>query len=133
MHSSPLSNLVSRKEPVLDIPALATGKAKETTDAIVKICTEWGILQKMIAVVFDTTSTNSGCLQGIAVNLEKVFGHQLIHIVGILRHHMFERIGSAVADSLFPSTCPKNTVFKPPLQAWDSQTFPRVVTRAAPS
>ena len=113
-----LTNLLTGKETILDIPGLENGKAKETTDAIVKICEDWGILKRIVAVVFDTTSANSGCLQGIAVSLEKVIGHQLVNIY--CRHHIFERIGGAIADTLFPSTCPKNAEFKPLLQGWGS-------------
>ena len=66
-----LTNLISGEEKILDIPALSTGKSKETTEAIVNIYREWGILQRIIAVVFDTANTNSGCLHGVAVSLEK--------------------------------------------------------------
>ena len=73
---------------------------------------------KIAALVFDTTSLNSGYKNGIVVQLEKEFGRSLLQLA--CRHHIFELVGGASCTKVYGQTTgPKEEVFKKLIDNWD--------------
>ena len=73
---------------------------------------------KIAALVFDTTSLNSGYKNGIVVKLEKEFGRSLLQLA--CRHHIFELVGGASCSNVYGQTTgPKEEVFKKLIDNWE--------------
>ena len=51
-------------EKLLQVPALASGTGRERASAVCNVIQEWGLQDKMNAIVFDTTSLNTSRING---------------------------------------------------------------------
>jgi hypothetical protein len=60
---------------------------------------KWDVTEDLVAMSFDTTSSNSGRKNGAAVLLEKLLGRNLLYLA--CRHHILELVVSKVFTSLF--------------------------------
>ena len=74
---------------------------------------------KLLALVFDTTSVNTGVRNGIIRHLEVGLGRKMLHLP--CRHHIAELVcGAAAAEVYGPSTSPNEEAFKKLAQTWSS-------------
>ncbi len=73
---------------LLGIPPIknATGSAQES--AVINLLSEWSVLNRLIAQVFDTTASNTGVRSGCAALIEKTIGRALLWLP--CRHHVLE-------------------------------------------
>ncbi|CAH0562835.1 unnamed protein product [Brassicogethes aeneus] len=58
-------------EQLLGVPELLTGTGREVSLAVYNMLTEWSLLNKVQAFVFDTTASNTGRLNGACHLLEQ--------------------------------------------------------------
>ena len=96
---------------LLGIPKTPNGTDAATKDAVCTLLTDWNINDDILALVFDTTASNSGKDKGASVLIEK----ELNYKVGYFgcRHHVAELMASATWKELFgESKSPDNPLFK---------------------
>ena len=98
----------------------------QTGDAIfqgvLKLLVEFGVTERVIAMSFDTTSSNTGPTQGACIRLEKHMQKALLWLA--CRRHVMElhikHVASVVAEEISGrlSTGPANTLFKRMQDKW---------------
>ena len=85
------------EEILLGIVPVANGTAAKEHEAILNLLRERKIsLDKISACVFDTTSVNTGEVNGIVRKLERTFEHPILELA--CRHHMYELVCGAASD-----------------------------------
>lgn len=84
----------SNVEKLLGVNALASDTGKEISSAVYNLLLDWDLIVKVQAFVFDTTSSNSGRLNGACVLLEQLLNRDILFFA--CRHHVFEIILQAV-------------------------------------
>lgn len=85
--------------------------------AVYKILTDWNIADKVTAMSFDTTSTNTGINIGACVILQKLLGRELIWLA--CRHHFYEVVlGSVFEIKLGSSSAPEVAMFERFAKDW---------------
>ena len=105
-------------EQLLGVPRLDSGTGIAEANAAFELVQEWGIQEKVVGTVFDTTSTNSGRMKGCCVLLEKKFERELLHFA--CRHHMFELVLEAAATELLGVSKDPNLPFFAKLEkSWE--------------
>jgi len=67
------------------------------------LLTEWGISDKIVAVCFETTASNSGRFNGLLVLLEHLLERSLFYLP--CRHHICELYLRAAFESSASSLC----------------------------
>lgn len=75
---------------LLTVPALPNGKAAEGSGAIVNAIEDWNLKDKIVAMSFDTTNTNSGCKNGMITRVPKMLKKPLLSLA--CRHHVAELV-----------------------------------------
>jgi hypothetical protein len=60
---------------------------------------DWSLTEKIVAMNFDTTASNTGEFNGACVLLEAKIGRQLLYLA--CRHHFLELIVGAVFEFSF--------------------------------
>ena len=84
-------------EILLGIMPVANGTAAEEHKIILGLLAEKQIpLDKIVAGVFDTTSVNTGELNGIVRRLESSLGHPILELA--CRHHIYELVCGASSE-----------------------------------
>ena len=73
---------------LLGVPKLASGEAQNAAKAVFDQLNHWGIVDKVQAMCFDTTSLNTGRFKGVCTVLEEKIGHELLWWP--CRHHIME-------------------------------------------
>ena len=106
-----LYNTDTKEEVLMGIPKLKDGKADTTVKEIDSTLKNFNVPhEKIDGVVFDTTSVNSGCNNGIVVQLEHLFGKKLLQLA--CRHHIAELIAGAACKEVYGETdSPKERCF----------------------
>ena len=79
---------------------ITDGKAEPTANTISNVVKEWGLVERIAALCFDTTATNSGSKGGVCLRLQQIFGHDILHLA--CRHHVLEILLEAVFSKLIP-------------------------------
>ena len=106
-----VSNQYHGVEQLLNVPKLLNGGGEAMATAIVDTIKSWNLVDKVKALSFDTTASNSGVRGGAAVLIEKKLETKLIYLA--CRHHVHEVILGDVFTTLFgPSTGPDILLFK---------------------
>ena len=78
---------------------------------------EWDLCDKVKAMCFDTTSSNTGCKNGSCILLEQRLQHKLLYLA--CRHHVLEIIiGAAFEKSVGGSSGPDVLLFKRLKEQW---------------
>lgn len=77
-------------EQLLAVPKLSSGTGYEISSAVFEQINNWQLKDKVQAICFDTTSTNTGQTNGAAVLLEKLLKRSLLYLP--CRHHIYELI-----------------------------------------
>lgn len=100
--------LVSGKmgEKLLAIPSVVQGTGEQIASAAAKAIHEWDVAQDISGMSFDTTTANTGHLNGACVLLEQKFGKELLWLA--CRHHMCEILCGDVFRKLFGTTSGPN-------------------------
>ena len=82
--------MVSGKDvtKLLAIPKLQSGTAAVISDACLAEIRSWGLEDRIVAMCFDTTASNTGCKGGVCIKLETELGKELLNLA--CRHHVSE-------------------------------------------
>lgn len=96
---------------LLGIPKLPSGTSQAMSKAVIDCLEDWIIKDRIQAMSFDTTSSNTGFESGAYILLEEMVGSDLLHYACC--HHIVEIV---VVKVLFvsdiPSTGPDILLFK---------------------
>ena len=84
-----------------------------------EILHDWNLTEKIVAVGFDTTSSNTGVHRGACTILQQLLNRQILWMA--CRHHVLELIVGAAFKHLFgETTSPDVTLFKLLKKKWNS-------------
>lgn len=104
---------------LLGVPSLRDSTGKSQADASYDLLDVWELTTNIVALVFDTTASNSGVHKGAATLLEQRLGKKLFYLA--CRHHILELLVGAVWKLLFgPTLGPDNKLFAELKFKWDS-------------
>lgn len=96
---------------LLSVPKIPSGSGQQQAHAVERTLHEWGIAEQVRSMCFDTTSSNTGRLNGACVLLEQALGRDLLHLP--CRHHIMELIaGAAFWSCMGCSSGPEIQLFK---------------------
>ena len=73
---------------VMGVPKLPSGTGDGQATAVAKVLKDWGIVNHVCTMCFDTTSTNAGHRNGSFVLLEQKLEKDLLYLAS--RHHILE-------------------------------------------
>ncbi|KAE8742225.1 hypothetical protein FOCC_FOCC012240, partial [Frankliniella occidentalis] len=93
-----LAILVScgNEDQLLGVPISKSGCATDERDCVVGAIREWDLTDSIVAMCFDTTSTNSGRTGGVCVLVEQALQRELLHLA--CRHHVLELVLGAAFE-----------------------------------
>lgn len=77
-------------EQILAVPKVRSGSGMSIAQCVYDLLSDYKLLDKIEGICFDTTSTNTGRLNGAAVLLEQMLDRELLHVP--CRHHILEII-----------------------------------------
>jgi hypothetical protein len=98
-------------DQLLAIPKMSSGTGDSAASAVYEASVAWGICDQIKAMGFDTTSANTGRVNGACVLLEQKLQKDLLWLA--CRHHVLEiMLEAVVVHSLGPSKGPEIAVFK---------------------
>lgn len=98
-------------DQLLGVPKLPEGTGEAIASAVFDELENWAVSNRVKAMCFDTTSSNSGHKIGACVKLETKLGRHLLPFA--CRHHIFELIlGACVILYLGPTSGPDMAIFK---------------------
>lgn len=83
-----------KTEKLLNVPSLKSGTGKNQADAVYNTLEDWNLCEKVGAMSFDTTATNTGKHKGACVLLENKLKKSLLYCA--CRHHIPELMLGAV-------------------------------------
>lgn len=86
------------KPKLLAIPVISRSTGAEQCTAIIDVLSQWQCLNLTIAMVFDTTSSNTGKFAGVCISIEKNVKRALLWFA--CRHHVYEVHVKHVADHI---------------------------------
>jgi len=102
---------------LLGVPKLSSGTGQAMAKAVVDCLDDWNIRNRVQALSFDTTSSNTGNKLGACTLIEVQIGRELLHLA--CRQHIIEIVAEKVFTSCnIPSTGPDILLFKPFQQHW---------------
>lgn len=81
-------------EKLLGVPMCQTGQGVEEANAVYKTLESWNLIDRVKAMCFDTTGSNTGPNIGTCTTLESLLGRDLYSLA--CRHHIRELTASAV-------------------------------------
>ena len=97
-------------EKLLGVPRLRVGTGEAAATAVSEALEDWGVRDQVVAMCFDTTSSNTGHRNGACTLLEKKIGRRLLSVA--CRHHVHELvIEKAFSVCMGPSSGPDITIF----------------------
>lgn len=112
----------------LDVVNVPDGSAQTCSLAIRDIIEEWQLEFCINKLSFDTENTNSGCLSGICLKLEEIFGKELLHLA--CRRHIYEILAKEGFNSTVEggkkTKSPTIPIFVKFCQHFNSDTFVRI-------
>jgi len=102
---------------LLGVPKLTGGTGEAQASAVVLALEEWGLIDNVSAMCFDTTASKTCHINGACVLLERKLGKHLLYLA--CRHHIFEIVLAAVFNQCMGVTSgPDVAIFKRFQQAW---------------
>ena len=102
---------------LLAVPKLESGSGAAQADAVVNALQEWDITDRVAAMSFDTTSSNTGHISGTCTLIQQKLGRELLFLA--CRHHVLELLVGAVFKTCMVSTSgPEVLLFKRFGQKW---------------
>lgn len=108
-------------EQLLGVPKIPSGKGKgkRIAEAISGLLLEWKITDRVQAISFDTTSTNTGQFQGASLLLEQILERDIFYLP--CRHHIYELQLKEVSEAKFGKTSgPGVPMFARFKEKWDN-------------
>lgn len=106
-------------EQLLGVPKLEDGTGSNIATAVYNLLSEWNVLDQAQAICFDTTSSNTGRINGSCILLEQKLERDLLYFA--CRHHIYELILKAVFDCKMPVTSGPNVkMFDRFTKEWNS-------------
>lgn len=101
----------SATEQLLCIPKLPSGTGQAMADALIETVIDWDIKDRIKALSFDTTSSNTGIKSGACVLIEKLLEHKVLYLA--CRYHIHEiLLEEAFSITMGPSSGPEIQLFK---------------------
>ena len=101
----------SGTEQLLGVPKLSSETGEVLAAAVVQCLKEWGIEERVVALCFDTTASNTGQHKGACTLIEQMLHKDLLYTA--CRHHIMELlIGAAFEQVLGVSSGPEINLFK---------------------
>ena len=102
---------------LLGVPKLPSGTGQAMAKAVIDCLEDWCVKDRIQAMSFDTTSSNTGLKSGACTLLEQMVGRDLLHLA--CRHHIMEIVVAKVLTVCdIPSTGPDILLFKRFQQQW---------------
>lgn len=105
----------------LGAPQIKSSSGKDTADAVYNLLVRWNIADRVEAMSFDTTSSNTGALNGACIILQKpqYCRRELLHLA--CRHHIYEIVLRQVFEvKLSTSSGPEVQLFERFAKVWKS-------------
>lgn len=104
---------------LLQVAKIPNGTGKEQAKAVVDALEEWGLVEKVVGMAFDTTASNTGRINGACTLIEQKLGKNLLYFA--CRHHMLELVaGAAYTTLMAPTKGPEELLFKRFQARWES-------------
>ena len=101
-------------------------------EKVKEILDNWNLTEKIIALGFDTTSSNTGIRKGSCTILQQLLERQLLWLA--CRHHIPERIIAVSVITLFGETKgPDVPLFKTLKNCWDNLDLSNIKLSYIPS
>jgi len=101
---------------------VAAGTGKAIADAIMATLSDWGITDSIRALCFDTTSSNTGRINGACNLVEQQLGRPVLHLA--CRHHIHEiMLEELFRTTMGPSSGPEIKLFKRFKVFWPNVVF----------
>jgi hypothetical protein len=108
-----------RKEQLLGVPEIPNSCGKEQASAVHDTITKWNIAEKVQALCFDTTASNTGDREGACQYLEKKIKRTLLYLP--CRHHIYELVLKSAFDAYMGVTSgPDVLLFKRFKEIWNT-------------
>lgn len=102
----------------LGAPKIQSGSGKNIADAVYNVLVEWDICEKVVAMCFDTTSSNTGLQNGACSHLNDLLGRKQINLG--CRHHIYEIVLKNVFEKKHgKSSAPETLIFNRFADQWD--------------
>jgi hypothetical protein len=102
---------------LLGVPKIASGTGEAQAVAVKRLLDEWNLSDRVGALCFDTTASNTGKKVGACVLLEKKLQRNVLHLA--CRHHIIELLmGSAFEQTVGGSSGPAIQLFKRFREQW---------------
>ena len=96
---------------VIGIPETSSGTGLDVAECTLKKAKEWTDLKDIFGCVFDTTSSNTGIIEGAVTHIESAQKNKVLWLA--CRHHVSELIIKHVyTDIVAPSKGPDEPLFK---------------------
>ena len=103
---------------LLSVPKLPSGTGLAQAEAVFQALKEWNVQDNVQALCFDTTSSNTGRINGACVIIEQLLGRDLLYLA--CRHHVLELIAGAAFKKVLPSSSSPNAqLFKRFKENWE--------------
>ena len=104
---------------LLGVPKLPNGTGSEIAKAVHNALEEWELTERVIGLLFDTTSSNTGPNKGTCVLIEQHLAKDLLYFA--CRHHVMELLlGEAFRTVMGSTSSPIVALFKPFQEHWVS-------------
>lgn len=101
----------------LGAPKTNSSSGKDTADAVYNLMVQWNIADRVEAMGFDTTSSNTGVHIGACTILQQYFRRELLNLA--CRHHIYEIVLRKVFEiKLSASSAPEVQLFERFAKAW---------------
>lgn len=94
---------------LLRVPKSPSGNGESQASAVLHLLQEWSLEDRITAMGFDTTASNTGIFRGACVKLEEMLGREILWLA--CRHHIMELLMTAAWDFLFSSSGPTICLF----------------------
>ncbi|XP_076060300.1 uncharacterized protein LOC143036625 [Oratosquilla oratoria] len=97
-------------EFLLGVPKIGSSSGTDQANACLSAINDWGLSHQIKAIVFDTTASNTGLLQGACIKIQEQLQKELVWLA--CRHHVYEVILADVFRSAYgPSSGPSIPLF----------------------
>ncbi|KAG0725879.1 hypothetical protein GWK47_037739 [Chionoecetes opilio] len=104
-------------EKLLGVPKLHSGTGDAAATAVFEALEDWGVQERVVAMCFDTTSANTGAINGACTILQQKIGRPLVSLA--CRHHVHELVlEKAFSTCLGSSSGPEITIFSHFKDSW---------------
>lgn len=105
------------EEKLLGVPGISTSSGADQAQAVYETLEKWSIVDRVQAMCFDTTASNTGRLNGACTNIEKLLERDLLYLP--CRHHIFELVLRGCFDTLMvPTSGPDVLLFNRFRENW---------------